>query len=149
MCDSQRRSQAPTSEAIPSARPTPKGNPAPRQVHVATADLRMRAEPKDAGKDSLWLYSIALVGDEAHSSRLLNVRPLINAIPVLMEVDTCADVTVASSDVWQKLVEPPLQPAPRLRTYGGSDIQTRGQCEVTQIERTDERAANCVREFNA
>ena len=68
----------------------------------------MSAEPEDAGEDSLELYTIALIGDEAHSSRSFNVTPLINEIPVLMEVDTCADVTVASRDGWQTLNTSPL-----------------------------------------
>ena len=69
----------------------------------------MRAELEDTMDDSLGLYTISRVCDEAHSSRLVNVTPVINGVAVLITVDICVDVIDALSDVWQKLEKLPLQ----------------------------------------
>ena len=79
--------------------------------------------------DCFSLYTISRVKTET-SATTFTVQVLINELPLSMDVDTCAEVSVASSAVYEQLGRPKLGPAPRLRAYGGADIPTLGQCDV-------------------
>ena len=79
--------------------------------------------------DSLSLFTISRV-ESVDSSAGFTVEPMINGIRVRMDLDTCAEVSVASSILYEQLGKPTLTPAPLLRAYGGSEIPTLGQCDV-------------------
>ena len=58
------------------------------------------------------------------------VTPRVNGILVRMDLDTCAETSIASRELWEQLRQPRLRPAPRLRAYGGSEVFALGECDV-------------------
>lgn len=74
---------------------------------------------------------IALVGAGGGSKSTFVVTLTVNIEPVTIEVYTCAEVTIASSTVynllWRLLLSLVL---PQLRAYGETNSATLGQCRV-------------------
>jgi hypothetical protein len=61
-----------------------------------------------------------------------------------MDLDTCAEVSVASSILYEQLGKPTLAPAPLLRAYGGSEIPTLGQCDVEVEFRNQRKSVSLI-----
>ena len=98
-------------------------NPSSRKVRDVEISENLQTS------DSLSLYTITRVESIDSSSRF-TVEPIINGIRVRMDLDTGAEVSVASSILYEQLGKPTLTPAPLLRAYGGPEIPTLGQCDV-------------------
>ena len=58
------------------------------------------------------------------------VAVLVNGVPVNMDLDACAEASIALRELWEQLRRPRLRTAPRLRAYGGSEVPALGECDV-------------------
>ena len=83
------------------------------------------------------IYSSELSSREQRwSARQVNavkqfvVAVQVNGVPVNMDLDTCAEGSIASRELWERLRRPRLRTAPRLRAYGGSEVPALGECDV-------------------
>ena len=47
-----------------------------------------------------------------------------------MELDTCAEESIALSSLWHRLGKPAFKPPPKLRIYGGGEVPALGKCDV-------------------
>ena len=107
----------------PPRQPPHGGATSSRKVHAATTEVEE--------SDSLALQKVAMVGvGVQRDKRTYVVKPIVNGVAVVMDLDTCAEVTIVSSDVYDQLRRPTLEPAPKLRAYGGAEIPTLGQAVV-------------------
>ena len=79
------------------------------------------------------LNKVARVGTTGDRNSSFTVTTSINGHRIVMDLDTCAEVSIAPSFLYKQLGRPRLKPAPRLRTYGGTPITTLGQSRVTGV----------------
>ena len=62
--------------------------------------------------------------------KLFGVAIRVNGVPVNMDIHICADASIASRELWERLPRPRLRTTPRLRAYGGSEVPALGECDV-------------------
>lgn len=86
----------------------------------------------DNEEDSLTLHVIKreVQVNSANINHVYSVSLKINGRAVHVELNTCAEASIASSAVYNELGKLCLEPAPRLHAYGGAAIPSLGQCIV-------------------
>lgn len=97
-----------------------KGNPQ-QQKHV---------EIEDESDVLIQTVKALAFGQNFESGSDFGVYVCINGVHLRMELDTGAEVSIVPQTVWKQLGRPELQPAPRLRAYGGTYRDIMGQTEV-------------------
>ena len=67
----------------------------------------------------LALRKVTIIGvGVKNNHRYYHVTTIVNGKPVVMDLDTCAEITIVSPEVYNQLGRPRLETAPRLRAYG-------------------------------
>ena len=113
-----------------------------------------REQPKQSGRDQAATTNAVCkeVKEDVYTMfQLINSRndPLyitvsVNQVPIKMEIDTGATLTVISESMyrqaWTKEQAPPLQMTKtRLRTYAGQEIPVKGSLQVTVVHGSQQK----------
>ena len=104
-----------------------------KMSHQSAHLVEQESDSQESDPEELRLFTIRTV--QSNHIEEIMVRLLINSVPVSMELDTGASVSLVSEKTWRKqLQEVPLQHSDTtLRTYTGEGIKVLGQVMV-QIE---------------
>ena len=110
-----------------------------KMSHQSAHLVEQESDSQGSDPEELRLFTIRTV--QSNRTEEIMVRLLINGVPVPMELDTGASVSLVSEKTWRKqLQEVPLQHSDTtLRTYTGEGIKVLGQVMV-QIEYGNQEA---------
>ena len=112
-----------------------------RKTFDSSRNVKAVDESVDTGDvEDIPLHAIYSSGQSARdhvisSKRIKSVKQFVvalqvNGVPVHMDIDTCAEASIGSRELWEQLRRPRLRPAPRLRAYGGAEVPALGECDV-------------------
>ena len=107
-----------------------KPNETPQETHLMEEDAERTTTADSA------TYSLFTLTEQTEATPPLLVDMTVNKVPLQMEVDTGASVSLISRDTYRKLWlnqerRPKLQPSPRrLRTYTGQELDVQGSATV-------------------
>ncbi|XP_037871610.1 uncharacterized protein K02A2.6-like [Bombyx mori] len=71
----------------------------------------------------------SVLGTRKRECKQIDVR--INDIPCTMDWDPGSAYSIINTTLWKKLGSPSLQPAPKLKAYGNTNLKTKGITKVT------------------
>ena len=102
----------------------------------------MHASAADYDKDNVTIHTVHVPAEQVslHNNGCAQVNTVqstqfdmtatINGEQINKALDTCAEVSIASSLLWHRLGKPAFKPPPKLRAYGEWEVQALGQCDV-------------------
>ena len=109
---------------------------------TAIQQKHVEARAQEGGDD------LTVMGVAAEPARLplseFRLEIQLNDKPLMMELDTGAEASVAPKSVWTLLGCPKLQAAPRRRAYGGASLPLLGQADVDVLFHGETKRLNIV-----